>query len=73
MVAQRRARQREHLFRFNHDHPARLPGLLAGALYDQPALRAFRGRPLINPSPATRIDLRLRSQLKAGTKYHNVR
>jgi len=71
MVADRRGprRARLHLFRFNHDHPARPPG----ALYAQPALRAFRGRPLINPSSATRIDLRLRSQLGAGTKYHKVR
>jgi len=55
-----RTRGHEHLFRsrrFNHAHPARRPH----ALYDQPALRAFRGRPLINPSPATRIDLQFRS------------
>jgi len=43
-------------------HPARLPA----ALYDQPALPAFRGRPLINPSPATRIDFSSVHSLRPG-------
>ena len=50
-------------------HPARLPS----APCYQPALRAFRGRPLINPSPATRIDLQRRSRPKAGPRCHYVR